>query len=127
MDFSNYLANKLISATVRGLPYTTPSNAYIALYTDNPTKDDKGTEVVGPSYTRQELVANPPVDGVTNNASQIDWATATTNWGNVTHIGIRDSGTTGSLLYFTKLENAKEILTGDQFRINVNQLKLQLT
>jgi hypothetical protein len=31
------------------------------------------------------------------------------------------------MLYFTELDNVKEILSGDQFRINANELKLTLT
>ena len=42
MDFSNYLANKLISATVRGVSYSTPPTVYLALYRTDPTKDDDG-------------------------------------------------------------------------------------
>jgi hypothetical protein len=127
MDFSNYLANKLISATVRNLSYTTPSTVYLALFTTDPTKDNDGDEVDQASYTRQEVTFTVPADGVATNASQIDWATATTNWGNVGWVAIMDASTSGNMLYFAGLDNPKTILTGDQFRINVNQLQLTLT
>ena len=35
MDFSNYLADALIDATVRKTTYTTPTQAYVALYTSD--------------------------------------------------------------------------------------------
>ena len=127
MDFPNYLANKLISATVRNLSYTTPSTVYLALFTTDPTKDNDGDEVDQASYTRQEVTFTVPADGVATNASQIDWATATTNWGNVGWVAIMDASTSGNMLYFAGLDNPKTILTGDQFRINVNQLQLTLT
>ena len=127
MDFSNYLANKLISATVRNLSYTTPSTVYLALFTTDPTKDNAGDEVDQASYNRQEVTFTVPADGVATNASQIDWATATTNWGNVGWVAIMDASTSGNMLYFAGLDNPKTILTGDQFRINVNQLQLTLT
>ena len=127
MDFSNYLANKLISATVRNLSYTTPSTVYLALFTTDPTKDNDGDEVDQASYTRQEVTFTVPADGVATNASQIDWATATTNWGNVGWVAIMDASTSGNMLYFAGLDNPQTILTGDQFRINVNQLQLTLT
>ena len=127
MDFSNYLANKLVDATVRNLPYTTPEVVYIALYTTDPTKEDVGDEVAQASYTRQPVTFAEPEDGLSSNANQVDWSEATSNWGLVTHIGIRDEAGEGNLLYFTELENAKHILTGDKFRIKENQLKLQLT
>ena len=127
MDFSNYLADKLIDATVRDTPYDTPDKVYIALYTTDPTKLDVGAEVKEPSYNRQEVVMSVPVEGKSENSAQIDFAEATSNWGLVSHIGIRDQAFDGNLLYFTELENAKDILSGDQFKINVDKLKLTLT
>ena len=127
MDFSNYLADKLIDATVRNIPYDTPDKVWIALYTTDPTKLDVGVEVREPSYNRQEVTMSFPADGKSENASQIDFSEATSNWGNITHIGIRDEAFDGNLLYFTELDNAKDILSGDQFRINVDKLKLTLT
>ena len=127
MDFSNYLANKLISATVRGVSYSTPEKAYLALYRTDPTKDDDGEEVDQASYTRKEVGFAVPADGVSSNEAKIEWGTATSNWGNVSHVGIMDSASAGFMLYFTALDNPKEILSGDQFIINVDQLKLTLT
>ena len=127
MDFSTYLADKLIDATVRNTPYDTPEKVWVALYTTDPTKADVGSEVREPSYNRQEIVMSVPVDGQSENISQIDFAEATSNWGLVSYIGIRDEASDGNLLYFTALDNPKDILTGDQFRINVDKLKLTLT
>jgi len=127
MDFSTYLADKLIDGTVRNIQYEAPTKVWIALYTTDPTKDDMGVEVREPSYNRQELVMSVPVEGKSENSAQVDFSEATSNWGYVTHIGIRDESFDGNLLYFTALDNPKEILSGDQFRINVDKLKLTLT
>ena len=127
MDFSNYLANKIISATVRNQPYTTPAKVWVALYTTDPTKDDVGAEVKEPSYNRQELSMSVPVNGETKNTAQVDFAEATSNWGLVTYIGIRDQAFDGNLLYFTEIDNAKNILSGDQLRIDVDKLTIKLT
>ena len=127
MDFSNYLADKLIDATVRNIPYDTPTKVWIALYTTNPTKADVGSEVREPSYNRQEVLMSVPVDGESENTSQIDFSEETSNWGKVSHIGIRDEAYDGNLLYFTALDNTKNILSGDQFKIDVDKLKLTLT
>ena len=127
MDFSTYLADKLIDGTVRNIQYEAPTKVWVALYTTDPTKEDIGVEVREASYSRQELVMSAPVDGKSQNSAQVDFSEATSNWGYVTHIGIRDESFDGNLLYFTELENAKEILTGDQFRIKADNLKLTLT
>ena len=127
MDFTNYLANKLISGTVRSISYPAPRNVYLALYKTDPTKDNTGDEVEAESYNRQEITFNAPANGVTANSAQIDFSVATSNWGNVGWVGIFDQEFAGNLMYFTELDNAKEILTGDQFRIDVDKLNLQLT
>ena len=127
MDFTNYLADKLINATVRAEPFTTPVDTYLALYVSDPTKESTGIEVIAPSYTRQAIVMTEPEDGVSINASQIDFATATSNWGFIGWVGILDNPVDGNLLYFTALDSTKEILSGDQFKIDANKLQLTLT
>ena len=127
MDFSNYLANKLISATVRNITLPVITDVYLALYTTDPTKDNKGDEVEAESYNRQKITFNVPVNGVTANANQVDWNTATSDWGNVGWISIMDSASGGSMLYFKALDNPKQVLSGDQFKIDAGKLNLTLT
>ena len=127
MDFSHYLENKLISATVRNVSYSTPEKVYLALFKTNPTKDSTGIEVTGASYTRPEVTFAVPADGVSQNPSQITYAVATTNWGDVSYVGIMDSQEEGNLLYFTELENHKNILTGDQLKFKPTEITLTLT
>ena len=128
MDFTNYLADRLVKATVGSVDYTAPDKVYLALYTEDPTKEGlSASEVDQASYTRKEVTFTNPVDGVSTNAGKIEWGTATSDWGNVQYIGIRDAASGGNLLYFTALDNPKDILSGDQFIINVDQLNLTLT
>ena len=128
MDFTNYLADKLIKATVGDETFTAPAKPYLALFTEDPTKSGFTTsEVAQASYNRQEVTMTDPADGVSTNANQVDWSIATSNWGNVGWIAIMDAPSSGSMLYFTELGSVKNILTGDQFIIKVNELKLTLT
>lgn len=127
MDFSNYLADALIDATVRKTTYTTPTQTYVALYTSDPTKNNTGTEVSGVTYTRFPLTMDAPDDGVTQNTSEMEWAVATTVWGTITHVGIMDASVAGNLLYFAELIEPKNITVGDQFQITPTKLKLTLT
>ena len=127
MDFSNYLADALIDATVRKTTYTTPTQTYVALYTSDPTKNNTGTEVSGTTYTRFPLTMDAPDDGVTQNTSEMEWAVATTVWGTITHVGIMDTAVAGNLLYFAELIEPKNITVGDQFQITPTKLKLTLT
>mgnify|MGYP000241526241 CR=1 FL=1 len=129
MDFTNYLANKLVKGTVAGSSYPAPSKVYLALFTEDPTKSGFTTnEVDQASYTRKEVTfTTNGLNGESSNASKIEWATATSNWGNVGYVGVMDSASAGFMMYFSSLDNPKEILSGDQFIINVDQLKLTLT
>ena len=128
MDFSNYLANATINAT-RGVPYAPPVKVWVALYTTDPTKDDTGLEVSGSggTYSREELKLSMPFDGVSTNENLMQWNTATTEWGLITHLTIHDSETGGNMFYFTPLDVPKNIEIGDQFQITVGNLKLTLS
>ena len=128
MDFTNYLADRLVKATVGTVAWTTPSEVYLGLYTEDPTKAGySSNEVSEASYNRQRVVFTDPVDGVSTNAGQVDWNTATSNWGDVGYISVMDASSGGFMLYFTALDNAKEILSGDQFKIDAGKLQLTLT
>lgn len=129
MDFSNYLANATINATTRGVPYAPPVKVWVSLYTTDPTKDDTGLEVSGSggTYSREELKLGMPFDGVSTNENLMQWNTATTDWGVITHVAIHDSETGGNMLYYTPLDVPKNIEIGDQFQITVSNLKLTLS
>tara|TARA_R110000744_G_C18861738_1_gene504078 strand:+ start:28 stop:411 length:384 start_codon:yes stop_codon:yes gene_type:complete len=127
MDFSNYLENKLIDATVRGVGYSTTLKVYMALFKTNPTKANIGIEVTGASYTRPNATFVAPVDGVSRNSGQISYAVATTDWGEAGWVGIMDSKEGGNLLYFAALDFTKNILTGDQLKFKPNEITLTLT
>ena len=127
MDFTNYLADKLVNVTVRNIGYTAPAKVYLALFKTNPTKESIGIEVTGASYTRPNATFVAPVDGVTKNSGQISYAVATTDWGEVSYVGVMDSKEGGNLMYFAKLDFTKNVLTGDQLKFKPNEITLTLT
>ena len=125
---TDYLATRLVSATVGDVPWITPNKVYLGLYTTDPTKNGYSAgEVSSASYNRQEVNFTVPANGVSDNANQIDFNTATSNWGDVGWVSIMDKETGGFMLYFKALENPKEILSGDQFKIDSGKLQLTLT
>ncbi|KOP64356.1 hypothetical protein AMS62_03100 [Bacillus sp. FJAT-18019] len=144
MNMSNYLASALLNQVFRNTAYTRPSKVYLALYTSNPTAADTGQEVTGGSYARQEITFGAPTtesyqqyhpstgQQVTvqkrtiKNSADIVMPTASGDWGQVTHIGIRDAATGGNLLYFGALDTPRSILTNDIFKILTGQVSLTL-
>ena len=125
-EMSNYLENALINGTLRATSYTAPTTVYVALYTDDPTDADTGTEVSGGSYARTSVTFAAPSNGVTTNSADVTFPTCTLSWGTVTHIGLRDASTGGNLLYHTPLDASKTIDLGDIFKITTGNLSVTL-
>lgn len=125
-EFSNYLENALINATLRATAYTSPSAVYVALFTSDPTDAGSGTEISGNAYVRKQVTFSSPSNGVTSNSADVTFDQATGNWGTVSHIGIFDASTSGNLLYHTPLTSSKTIETGDIFKIATSSLVVTL-
>lgn len=126
-EISNYLENALINGTLRATSYTAPTTIYVALYLTDPTDADSGTEVSGASYVRQSVTFAAPSNGVTSNSSAVEFPQATTTWGTVAYIGLRDASTAGNLLYHSPLDVSKLIETADIFKINIGSLTVTLS
>lgn len=125
-QFSNYLENALINATLRNTAYTSPTTVYVGLFTADPTDANTGTEVSGGGYSRKSAAFSAPSNGVTSNSADITFDQATANWGTITHIGIYDASTAGNLLYHSALTSSKTIETGDIFKIATGSLVVTL-
>ncbi len=125
-NFSNYLENALINATLRNTSYTSPTTVYVGLFTSDPTDAGSGTEVAGGSYARTAVTFGAPSNGVATNNADVTFPTATGSWGTITHIGIHDASTTGNLLYHSSLTASKTVGTGDVFKISSGNLSVTL-
>jgi len=125
-NFSNYLENALINATLRNTSYTSPTTVYVALYTSDPTDADSGTEVSGGSYSRTAVTFGAPSNGVATNNADVTFPTSTGSWGTVTHVGVRDATTAGNLLYHASLTTSKTVGSGDIFKISSGNLSVTL-
>ncbi len=125
-QFSNYLENALINATLRNTTYTSPTTVYVALYSTNPTDADTGTEIAGGSYARTAVTFGAPSNGVSTNSADVTFPTATGTWGTVSHVGIRDASTAGNLLYHAALTTSKTVSSGDIFKISTGNLSVTL-
>lgn len=119
---SNYLENELIDHILRNAAYASPAAVWVALYTDDPTDADTGTEVAGGAYARQAITFGAPANGATDNTVAITFPNATANWGTITHIGIRDANVVGNLLFHGALTTPKAINIGDQAQFAIGEL-----
>lgn len=115
-ELSTYLQHALLDAVLRSTTYTPPATVYQALYTDDPTDDDVGTEVTGGGYARQAVAFDAPTAGVSQNTSIETWTATGSAYGTVTHVGLRDAITAGNLLGYSPMGEAQVI--GNGKRIN---------
>jgi hypothetical protein len=127
MSFSNYLENKLLDHAFGNNAYTAPATLYLSLHTANPDEDGSGAEVStsGTAYAR-ETVAFTTSGSTTSNTAAVEYATATANYGTVTHVGVYDASSGGNLLAYAALSSSKTIETGDVFRVPAGDLDISL-
>lgn len=113
---STYLKQAVIKAALGEATFPSISNVYLALYSNNPTVDDTGTEVSGGSYARQQLSFANASGGskVSNTSETFSSMPAVT----VTHWGIRDASSGGNLLYFGAFDLPIELNATDDLPIN---------
>ena len=140
--FTNYLEDKIINhlfgddTGASGADhYTAPTTWYAGLLTGAPSDSSAGTEVSGGAYARQSVAWTLSTGGVAQaaNTAALTFPAATTNWGTATHCGIYDAATSGNLVAYETLTaadfstaNPKTINSGDIFKIDAGNLKIQL-
>lgn len=125
--FSNYLETEILDHVFAGNAYTAPTTLYLALHTADPAEDGSGAEVStsGTAYARQTVTFTVSGDTATTSAA-VEYATATANFGTVSHVGVWDASTAGNLLAFAALTSSKTIETGDVFRVPAGDLDITL-
>lgn len=114
MPMSTFLKDEVLDHTLAVGSYTMPATVYCALYTDDPTGADVGTECDGGGYVRKAMAFDASATGATANTAKVTFPTATDAlWGTITHIGLRDALSGGNLLYYQQLTSPKAVGVGD--------------
>jgi hypothetical protein len=131
---TNTHENTLLNHMFGGATYTNPANWHVALYTSAPDDNGGGTECSGVGYARKQI-SNTSGAGVWNTATSgqktllaaISFTEAGTNWGQITHVGLSDSGTFGTpIQFYAQLDTAQAINAGDIFRIPAGAAGLRI-
>lgn len=125
-EFTNYLENKLLDHVLRNVSYTSPSTAYVGLFTDAPSDTGSGTEISGNSYARVALSVSTATSGVVTSSANVTFPQATGDWGTISHLAIFDALTSGNMLMYTELTTSKVIGNGDIFQISSGNLTVTL-
>jgi hypothetical protein len=123
-SFSDYLENKIVNQTLRGIPYVPPSSVYIALHSNNPGESGNNYELTGNGYSRKKVEFSVPNNGVSLNENDIIFDTALYDWTPVTHMSIMDSEFGGNMLYYGNIPASITIIAGNNFRIPPGNLSV---
>jgi hypothetical protein len=126
---STYMENAIIDHLFRNQAFSPPTTLYFALFTAAPTDAGAGTEVSGGSYARVAKTASTngftaASGGTATNSEDIDFGTASADWGTVTHFAVFDALTSGNLLGWGVLGTAKTINSGDGGKFLAGSLTL---
>ena len=115
---TDYLEGQIRAHIFRTATFAKPTGLTIHLYTAAPGETGGGTEVTGGSYAsvaRNPLDANwtaaSATDGLTDNAAAITFPTPTADWGQVTHMAIKDQS--ANYLFYGALAAPKNVNNGD--------------
>ena len=127
---SNFLEHQTLNHFFRGQNAPTVSTPFLALYISDPTEADIGTEIAGGGYVRQPISFTEPEQingrGQIENDKLIEFPTATSNWGTVSHWGIRDAETGGNLLTYAPVPTPKLIESGDEAKFNAGAITISM-
>lgn len=125
-DFSNYAENAIGNHLLRNVAMSSPAVVYLGLFTAvTDVEAGTGTEVttVGTGYIRQAITFGAPTDGVFLNSVQVAFATATANYGTVTHTAIFDAVSGGNPITAIKaLPTPRIINSGDTMQFPVGNI-----
>lgn len=135
---TNYL-EKYIRALTYGnqLWAGKPSTFYLSLHTASPTDGTAAevlaanTEVSGKGYARIAIACNNSnwtiARNVVTNAAVISGgASATADWGTITHFGIYDAASRGNLLFYTAFSESKTISQYGSASFDAGTISLEL-
>ena len=127
MSFSDTFETHVLNYVFTATSVTRPTAWYLALFTSNPTDAGSGTEVStsGTAYARQTAAFTVSGD-TASNSSAIEFPTATSSFGTVSHVAVFDAATSGNLIAYAALTSSKAIDTGDVFRVPAGDLDITL-
>ena len=127
---SNWLEEAILNYFFRNQAIAQPTQLYLALYINDPTDSDTGTEVNGQGYQRQQITFDVPTQigdrTVIANNQKIEFSIALSDWGQVSHWGIRTAQTGGNLLCRGSFSRVENIQTGNRFTIETGNLQVSM-
>ncbi len=126
-----YAEKKILNFNLLGETYTPPATWYLALFTADPGRTGSlSNEISDPAYARLPVTFAAAADdaesgSVCASAYDIEFAQATVDWGEVTHVMLMDAATAGNGWYRGALDVSKIIGIGDFCRFPAGHFKIK--
>lgn len=129
-SFSDFAELKILEHAVGKNSWPMPT-VYLALLTSAPDDGSTGSSIIEPSgggYTRIPTSGKwaDAIAGSISNGSVITSATATADWGEITHVALVDADTEGHVIAWGTLNTPQTVLNGGSASFAVGALTLIL-
>jgi hypothetical protein len=134
---SDYLENKLLDHLVKATSYSVPATLYVGLFTADPGESGvTGELTIGTGAYARAVVTNNNVNfplcpigsaPVKTNGAVIQFPTATTNWGTLTHWAIYDASSAGNMIAHGAFTRSYSAVIGDAPKIAVGAFSLSFS
>jgi len=125
MAATPYFQNKVLDFLLRGIPGTSPSAWYVALFTDDPGVLGEN-ECEGTGYVRKSVTFTASVSGETRNVADVDFGDAGSDWGTVKYFGIFDASTAGNFFLYQPFNENLVTVSGDPVLIPAGEIVVSL-
>ena len=127
MSLTNFFEAAIINHFLRNNAQTPAATVYLALFTAAPGEAGGGTEVSGGGYVRKPVTFTDPAGtGATANTGDVLWASATADWGTVTHVAVMDALTGGNMLVSSALTTPRAVVAGESLKFAAGAVALTL-
>lgn len=130
MPASNYVRTNTLAAWLQRQSITIPSVLYVALYANNPTAANSGTEVSGGGYRRAAVTFSAPTisgdQALIQNNAEVTFPKLTGSAGTAAYVGILDAQTGGNLLFYQALSTSMTLAYGYTPYFAAGELKVYL-
>lgn len=136
---TDFMESGILASMFRGNPDSftfPPTGIYIGLTSNSPSDaDPTANELSGNGYARVQVTQNTsewtaPADDSgpqkIENSNNIEFPTATANWGYVSGVIVSDAATGGNVYMRGDITTPRDVLSGDTFRFSANDLDIKM-
>lgn len=127
---SNDIEQALLNHMFRNIAFTSPTTAYVALYTSDPTDANTGAEVADSAYARQAAAFDAPVVSGAGyqvaNSGTIQFPAIADAEVTVTHFAAFTAATGGTMMMHGTLDSSRILKVSDVVSFSAGSLTFSL-